>query len=184
MIEVYTKALWEERTNWPGFTWSGVTESHGQLRYDWDVPFKAEGAPGITFQVWSSIDPMTGRTREEAGDDSIRIVVAYPDRVWKWPKSFWTTREPGWADRLWAKIKKHIDLIVPRTGDNGGRELRRCPDCGGYLLPLPVKRPKSKDKAWYLMCYGNDGPTKCYEQWKGRDGKMRDARWKEWVSIP
>jgi len=129
-IHVFSRHEFEQVTSWPGFKWARVTATDGQLLYEYDVPFPT-GAPGVTLQVYSSIDPSTGWTRKEAGEDSIRFVVKYNDAAWKWPKSFWVNRTPGWADRLKNKFVQHLDMIAPR-GDDGKRALRRCDDCGGY----------------------------------------------------
>ena len=180
-IHVFSKSEWDAATAWPGFEWTRIIADKGQLRYEYDLPFKAEGAPSVTIQVWSSIDSEMLVTRPEAGDDSIRFVVKYNDDYWKWPGNFWITRQPGWEKRLKAKFIKHLDMIAPRTG-GGKRALRRCTDCGGFLLPAPKRKPTDPAKTWYLKCYGTGGMMgKCFHTWTGKDGRVRDKRWKGWI---
>ncbi len=175
-IDVFTKAEWERQTAWPQkdgsvFAWSCCYPDGQQLVYEWELPQVkgVESDPDITFIVYSSIHPVALCTDSESGEDSIRVIVKINGKAngatyYKWPKRFWICRTEGWSDRLRQLMRDHLNMLRLHKC--------RCPDCHGMVFPVVSKQGK-----WYKKCFGKG----CGRTYTGRDGKIRDRRFKNWI---
>lgn len=101
----------------------------------------------IYIKIYSSIDPLSGESRD-TGEDSIRLVlVGYAKK----PLGTigYTTRVKGWEDRLRAKCrtlweeaqsfkrcpkcKHHVGWCTCGNGPNKGRQFAKCYGCDQWI---------------------------------------------------
>lgn len=92
---------------------------YGEYRYQ--IRF---GENGVVF-VNSSIG-RDGRAKT-TGSDSIRVWVEYEGKPIK-KSQRWTTRLPGWRDRLKDRLSEAFKII------NDMDHSPRCPQCGGRMV--------------------------------------------------
>lgn len=177
MIEQFTAQEWLKKTAWPlrsggQFAWTRYANGSDQFVYEWDIPMTTfrKDDPTVTLMVYSSINPTTGATDPEAGEDSIRVVVKISNgsvqSIYKWPGKFWICRTPGWEERLRIRIADHVSQLKTWK--------KRCSKCGGMIYPCAAKSGR-----WYMKCFGVGGY--CGRTYVGRDDKRpHDHRFKGW----
>src|SRR5690606_36174393 len=95
----------------------------------------------IYIEIRSSVD-VTGDAAS-TGEDSIRLVLMSNGKPIAKKVDAWTTRVPGWEQRLLEKVnfllEKAINMIV-------------CPDCGDIMLERDGKYGKFFGCSKYPLC--------------------------------
>jgi len=117
-IDRYSKETFEEALKKFRSGWQGVFEK-GEWVYSLPV-----GEGGEIF-VHSSIG--ADDFAKTTGKDSIRVYVKYNGRFMK-DSQRWTTRMPGWAERMRARL--HDAFILIRDIEYSPK----CPNCGGPMV--------------------------------------------------
>lgn len=113
----FTKDEFEEILNSIKENWHSYFE-HGEWRYRLSF-----GEHGIIY-VASSVG--YDKIAKTVGDDSIRVWVEYDGRALK-KSQRWTTRIPGWENRLRDRISEACKII------NDYDYSPRCPLCGSAM---------------------------------------------------
>lgn len=104
--------------------------------------------PGEVFiMIYSSVDPLTGASRD-TGEDSIRFVLVDGKGKYLAKLGYYTTRLPGWEERMKNKCRElwSLALSLPRcskghkaslcrcrSGENKGRLFTSCWKCKQWL---------------------------------------------------
>lgn len=142
-VDVFDKATFEAalpmKKDGSGPAWECVGLNQGEYVYLIGV---GDSKPAKIL-VRSSVD-VTGWSRA-TGEDSIRVYVT--DRHLK-PLSGkanrWTTRLPGWQDRMMTIIRFMAEMAV---------KIQSCPKCDKALLSLfKVKKEGPNKGKWFLSC--------------------------------
>jgi hypothetical protein len=122
--------------------WECVGLDHGEYTY---LVTLGEKCPAKIL-VRSSVDS-TGWSRA-TGEDSIRVYVVDKDRKPLSGKANrWTTRLPGWQERMNTIIRFLAVMAV---------KIKTCPKCSKDLLRLNKVRKEGPNKGrWFLACPEN-----------------------------
>jgi hypothetical protein len=115
--------------------------------------------------VRSSVDS-TGFSRA-SGEDSIRVYVVDASlKPLSGKANRWTTRLPGWQDRM-MEIIRFLALMAVK--------IRKCPKCAehGLLRLNKVKKAGPNKGRWFMSCSQNS----CFFEWmeKDNDDEAEDA---------
>lgn len=156
-VEIFTKKTFEEAlpklkgTDKPAWFCAGLVEGE----YVYLLPL-GENKPAQIL-VRSSVD-QTGWSRA-TGEDSIRVYVVDANmKPLSGKANRWTTRLPGWQERM-NDIIKFLAKMAVKIGN--------CPKCADHgLVRLNKVKKEGRNKGrWFLAC----SQEKCYFEWMDRE---------------
>jgi hypothetical protein len=137
----------------PAGKWAPAPDRDGQKCYT-VTPFTGTD---LAILVWSSIDPATGYSSAEPGQDSIRCVCCKSGVPYGGKAARWTDRRPGWQGRL-LKVLRSLATQV-----NYLRKSPSCPHCAAPLVPLTVRKGDNKGRPFVACtsasCPGRKGDS-------------------------
>lgn len=151
-VELFDKATFEaalpklKGTNTPAWTCVGLVNG------EWTYLVTVGDNKPAKILVRSSVD-QTGWSRA-TGQDSIRVYVVDKNlKPLSGKANRWTTRLPGWQDRMMEIIRFLAVMAV---------KICPCPKCGKDLIRLnKVKKAGINKGRWFLACR----EEKCYFEW-------------------
>lgn len=154
-VEIFSKDQFEaalpklKGTDKPAWECAGLMQGE----YVYLLPL-GKGAVA-SLLVRSSVDS-TGWSRA-TGEDSLRVYAVGENlRPLSGKACRWTTRLPGWQDRLTAVIRFMAKMAV---------KIRRCPKCEQTWRLNKVKKAGPNKGRWFLSC-----PTeRCHFEWLDKD---------------
>lgn len=157
-IDRFTKAQFEKALPRHKDTDAQLWEFDGlqQGEYTYTIPVVRKDQQDVRIVIRSSID--ASGLAAETGADSIRMWLEAGDcktvnsltgsvDVMSWKAvgkaaGRWTTRVPGWDERMMVKIKELY---------SAGRKLQRCESCGGWKNVYVVKSKESENKGRFFQ---------------------------------
>lgn len=171
-IELFNKATFEEAlpklkgTNTPAWKCAGIIGGE----YVYLIPLGNNKPAQIL--VRSSVDG-TGWCRA-TGEDSIRVYVVDKDmKPLSGKANRWTTRLPGWDERLNEIIRFLAKMAVKIS------ECPKCPEHGLVRLNKVKKEGPNKGR-WFMAC----PHEKCYFEWQDKDSDDETVKKDELPSCP
>lgn len=151
-VEIFSKQQFEDSlpklkgTDKPAWKCAGLV--HGEWVYL--IPLGDKKIAHLL--VRSSVDS-TGWSRA-TGEDSLRVYAVDKDlKPLSGKDGRWTTRQPGWQDRLMKVIRFMAEMAV---------KIGTCPKCNEQNLRLlKVKKDGPNKGRWFLSCPTNN----CHFEW-------------------
>jgi hypothetical protein len=145
-VEIFDKATFEAALpqkkdgSGPAWVYGGFNIGEHVYLIPLDLPGKARPAQIL---IRSSVDA-TGWSRA-TGEDSIRIYAVDKDqRPLSGKANRWTTRLPGWQDRMMENVRLMAKMAV---------KLDTCPKCGrGITRLMKTKKPGPNKGRWFISC--------------------------------
>jgi hypothetical protein len=124
--------------------WSGKELGVIQGEYCFLVQPKRGQCSAFGIFLRSSID--TSGTSASTGEDSIRafIVETASLKPWGGKVSRWTTRLPGWQERLNANVLRPLATMIAA--------IIPCPSCGQLVKPFRVKKDGANKGRLFVRC--------------------------------
>lgn len=127
------------------------------------IPLGAKGELPAQIIIRSSID-QTGWSRA-TGEDSIRILVVDKDRKPLSGKfNRWTTRRPGWQERINDLIRFMAEMAV---------KIGPCPKCCTCTRLAKVKKAGPNKGRWFISCSACQKPNN-YFVWMNQKDEDED----------
>lgn len=102
--------------------------------------------PSSPFAILVRSSIGTSGTSAECGEDSIRAMIVAVDTLKPHGGKVarWTTRLPGWQERLTDKVLRPLSRMLAA--------IIRCPGCGAYVVPFKVKKEGPNKGRLFVSC--------------------------------